>query len=364
MAYGFHGLESQLIDLFRSGPPDFQKAEELIAQGADLNAVSTSSLNDNVLSSILEGYWLADKEVEIFTGEINGDSYDYAAAHRENRMLGTYMEQIVRFFLDHGFDVHKNNGQFGAECLWVLTLSIFSRNMLTAAKMLLDAGAQNISVEANDSSETPKDFAATEGSYQDCCEHNHHLGNVFEALYQIYEAVDHGRPYNGIDSYECSVGKTIRKVLAERPVSGIVFYDLNLPHFKHKNCFNQTLYFVFDDNFLVVTKYASFWVDNNLPETALVDVSKRFPDLIGSQITGFEFDHREIVKGTTHYGQPVVTIKTSSGVDAVFSINFGEVENKDRAGFYTLVYPRTESPLRDFIKNVIRKIAQGSREIF
>ena len=35
--YGYGNLEDKLIDLLRSGTPDFDAAEELIRQGADIN---------------------------------------------------------------------------------------------------------------------------------------------------------------------------------------------------------------------------------------------------------------------------------------------------------------------------------------
>ena len=45
---------------------------------------------------------------------------------------------IIRFFIDHGFDVNKCDGCFGAQCLWALTLSTFDRYMIEATKLLLE----------------------------------------------------------------------------------------------------------------------------------------------------------------------------------------------------------------------------------
>ena len=49
-------LEGRLIKLFRSGAPDFDAAEELIRQGADVNAIGKDP-SENILSEILQGYW-------------------------------------------------------------------------------------------------------------------------------------------------------------------------------------------------------------------------------------------------------------------------------------------------------------------
>lgn len=37
--YGYGDLGNKLIELFRSGAPDFDAAEDLIRQGADINAI-------------------------------------------------------------------------------------------------------------------------------------------------------------------------------------------------------------------------------------------------------------------------------------------------------------------------------------
>ena len=52
--YGYGDLENKLISLLRSGAPDFAAAEELIRQGADINA-SGNSDDENILSGILRG---------------------------------------------------------------------------------------------------------------------------------------------------------------------------------------------------------------------------------------------------------------------------------------------------------------------
>lgn len=324
--YGYGVLEDQLIDLFRSGPPDFEAAKELLSQGANLNAVSEKSEGENILSEILRGYWYAGQDID-------ADDYDYRAAHKENPNLGNSMIQIVAFFLDHGFSVHKHNGQFGAHCLYALVLSVFSAHMLTAAKLLFDAGARNVPIDDHDPSETPWDLVGAEGSFQDTCEHNHHLGNLFEAYYQMFQAIEDGRPYSGIGSYETAIGKRILKVLAEKPESGDIFNNLALPNVKYNNCFNRNLYFLFHGGYLTADPYGSFWVNTGLPEKELVDVSDKFPGIVGSIMTNFHFGHRNLVKGTTHYEQPITTIEMDSGVKVVFSNNFGEVEQENRAAF-------------------------------
>jgi hypothetical protein len=175
-----------------------------------------------------------------------------------------------------------------------------------------------------------------EGSYQDVGEHDHYLGNIYEAAYEIYAALEAGRPYDGIDSFESAVGKRLIRVLAETEPGKGPFFSVDEPTSRHENCFACNLYFMYDGGFLKTTRYASFWVDTELPDRAFTDVSDRFLPLIGAEIESFSFDHHSIVKGTTHYGQPITTIRMDNGSSVVFTINFGEVEKEDYCAYYWL----------------------------
>lgn len=336
--YGYGDLGNQLIELFRAGVPDFDAAEELIRQGADINAIGNDD-SENILSEILSGYWWSNYGDTICEGCDN--CYKTLCDNCEqnpnlNPNLGVSMCAIIRFFLDHGFDVNKRDGCFGAQCLWALTLSTFDRYMIEATKLLFDAGAKNRSI-SNNEDETPWDFIATEGSYQGTCEHAHATANVFEAVYQIYQAIEDGRPYSGIDSYEEAVGKRILKVLAERDGNNPIFFAINRPEFKKTNCYTQPLYFVYDGGVLITTQHADFWADTILPTKDFIDVSEHFGGIVGNAIKSFTYCHRSVIKGTTHYGQPITTIEMDSGQKVRFSTNFGEVKDEERAAYYELL---------------------------
>jgi len=328
--YGYDDLGNQLLKLFWSGAPDFAAAEELIRQGADVNVLGKHD-DENILSEILMGYWQT----------AFGDSFvdDCEPGLNLNPNPGPAMCAIIRFFLEHGFDVNKCDGCYGAQCLSALALSTFDRYIIEATKILLDAGAKNrtVSPTRNDPEDTPRGSIVAEGTFQDVCERNHSVGNIYEAVYQIYEAVEEGRPHGGIDFYETAAGKTIRNVLAEKNEDCPVFFAMNLPEFKRENCFRKNLYFVYEGGVLTITPYAAVWTDNILPDADLVDVSKHFTDIVGSRIRGFAFDHRSVQRGTECYGQPIIIIETDSGRKIRFSINFGEVREAERAAFYELL---------------------------
>ena len=54
--YGYKPQSYELINLFQSGAPDFEAAQELIQCGADVNDQGNDK-GENVLSEILMGYW-------------------------------------------------------------------------------------------------------------------------------------------------------------------------------------------------------------------------------------------------------------------------------------------------------------------
>ena len=55
--YGFGEAGNQLVALFRSGAPDFDKARKILDKGVDINA---NSKYENILSEILSGYWWSE----------------------------------------------------------------------------------------------------------------------------------------------------------------------------------------------------------------------------------------------------------------------------------------------------------------
>lgn len=309
--YGYGKLENELIDVLCAETLNFDAAEALIRQGADVNALGKDD-DENILSEILGSGWLE-----------NGES----------------MCAVIRFFLSHGFDVNKQDGCFGAQCLYALTLSSFDRYMIEATKLLLGAGAKNrsVSLEETDVCETPWSFMAVEGSCQGTYWNNYALSNVYEAVYQIYQAIEDGKPYGGIDSYEIAIGKKIQRVLAECDGENPVFFSMNHPQFKNDRCFTQNLYFVYDGGVLKTTRYADFWTDTVLPDVNLTDVSESFDGIVGNTIKKFNYKCRNVKKGPICCGQPITTIEMDSGRKVRFSINFGEVEDEERAAFYELL---------------------------
>lgn len=48
------------------------------------------------------------------------------------------------------------------------------------------------------------------------------------------------------------------------------------------------------------------------------------------------FEHNEIRRENTSYGQSIILMEMETGVVARFTTNFGEVDEEDRAAFFSL----------------------------
>lgn len=336
--YTFGELEDRIVDLMCVEEPDYVAVEELLKQGADINATNADG-DESILSEIFEyGEWgnrFKDDQYE----NLQIKNYTVKEYKQTDPQYGNTMCEIIKFFLAHGFDVTKKGGCLGAIVLYDLALSSFDRYMIDATKLLIDAGAINrpITDDPKDRCETPWNRIGVEGSCMGTIHYDHALENIYESIYQIYQAIDEGRPHAGIDSFEAAIGKKIIKVLATHSGDSPVFYTIDQPSFKKANCYTSKLYFIYDEGSLITTQYADFWTDAFVPDTDLVDVSEDFNEIIGSTIKRFYYGHKSVEKNGATCGQPITLIEMNNGKKMIFSINFGEVEKVDRAAFFELI---------------------------
>ena len=327
LKHGFKGLSYQLTELFNQKEPDFEKAEELIRLGADIN--DNDGEDENVLSESIFNYL----NVSYAWSDRTDSTWNDPQRIEWDNERGTKLIAIIRFFLSHGYDVHRNDNQYGAMCLSSIFMGRFGPKMIEATKVLLDAGAVN-AVAYTDDQTTAKDCADTEGGFADVCEKDHHLGNLYEAIYQILDAKDKGKPYAGIDSYQKAIGKRIRAVLADEENAELVFHAIDTPESKHDHCFSCNLYLALDDGYLVCRQAHNIYYDVNPPEMPWANVSSSFQGMAGCTIKGITFSNNTIIKGKTHYQQPVTELHLSSGKVLCFTTNFGEMENKESFGYF------------------------------
>ena len=71
-------------------------------------------------------------------------------------------------------------------------------------------------------------------------------------------------------------------------------------------------------------------MNDRLSETPQIDISPAFgQDVIGRSITAISFDHRNVVKETSSYGQATIILELNSGKKVKFTHNFGEMEGRN-----------------------------------
>lgn len=281
--YVYGKYEDKLLDLMAEGNADFVQADKLIALGADINA-SGDNNDENILSYII---------------------LEYRMNHRKN--IGKKLYKIVEYFLAKGFDVNKNDGQYGASCLESLIFATFDSYTIDLAKLLFDAGARNIHYD-DCGYDTLQDWLSTESSFQRLCCDDEHLSNIFESIYQVFEAQKNGRDYHGVDWYGKATDQHICKVYAE--CSNFCDYTCNL-YYENKQeslQFSDTIYMILDEGVLIIEPNLVMWMDNNLPDKTVLDVSDKFKSILGFKIENITFKRNDFKIETRVFRNPTITL--------------------------------------------------------
>ena len=186
-------------------------------------------------------------------------------------------------------------------------------------------------------SEKPEDYEAalesigTEESFQRCCEECHEQENLYYAMYEIVDAKMNNRPFEGIFPYYQSLGKKVDRI--------VYFADkLDFKETPRGTEFNSDFGFICGDAVIVITSNINILLMNNRAfEEPKTDISESVgEDIIGSTIVDISFEHQNITKDKTRYGQPTIILKFDNGKELRFTHNFGELTNKEtQARFLT-----------------------------
>jgi hypothetical protein len=126
--------------------PDFSKMEQLVKDGADINA-KLGYDDENALSAVILG---------MESDDVGEDSPEEDS-----------LPKVIEFFINHGFDPCRDEGRAGAKCLANLTFTRCFASMIPAMKLLLDAGFRNVPTrDAHDlENAMPSSVISTEESY-------------------------------------------------------------------------------------------------------------------------------------------------------------------------------------------------------
>ena len=126
--------------------PDFSKMEQLVKDGADVNA-KLGDDDENALSAVI---------LDMENDDVGEDLPDEDS-----------LPKVIEFFINHGFDPDCDEGRAGAKCLANLAFSRCLASKIPAMKLLLDAGFRNVPTrDAHDLEDAmPSSVISTEESY-------------------------------------------------------------------------------------------------------------------------------------------------------------------------------------------------------
>ena len=320
--YGFGKLENELIEAGKEYPPNYEKMRELLAAGANINAISTEEdPEESLLSTIILGYPEIDATKECLDN-LGG------------RPDGRYLPDICDFFLQNGFDVHGSNDAFGSYCIMNLTWSSYDRYILDATKILLHAGA-NPDYEDGDGG--LKGWVGTKASAAVCVNKDIETANLFEAMYSILKAASEKREFDSIEHFSAAVGRKIERIELYCDFNQEPIFSMKEAKFRHENCFRGALVFWCEDKALQINRWIDIMVDPYITQNSdrnKFDVNSYFSDFIGHTLTKIGFDYVVTTEDRTHYTRPIIKLYFSNDKSIWISDNFRAVEEEKRAAFF------------------------------
>lgn len=289
-------LDNQLAVACDRIVPDLNEIKKLILAGADTNQVN--EYDDNIFD---------DTFVSVLY-DAGDDASKSAKAVEE-------IKEIIPLMIEKGWNIKK----YGIGTMDRFTRSTYDPLTFELFRYMLQY----------DLTDRPKDYkevldsVGSEESYQRCCVNNHELENLFYSIYEMVEAKMKGRDYTGIGLYYNAIGTTIDK---------IVYFDENDTTLKKTDFteYNADIGFVCGDKLLVLRKSVNILCMNDrLADCPQIDASHLFGEnVIGEKIRSVSFDHKEIKREKTGYGQPTIIMELENGKKLKFTHNFGEFPGK------------------------------------
>lgn len=309
----FTKLENDFIEACCDLPPDFPKAKALLNEGANINAVN--NYGENVANMVIQTY------PQEFSNCYNCEAESCQGCSSNNSI---YLPEAVKFLLANGWNVKDR----GYQALHALCYSTYTKEIFDAAKLICKAGINAAPLVENDTMEA----IGTEESYNRC-EGDHHLENLFYALYELVEHARTGRSFEHIDTYHAAIGLQIDQIVVFGPDSGIGTDELGRTTFAYDIglvCGEKTVIIKEEMNILLMNG-----LQHMLPCIA-ADELFGIP-LIGRSIRKISFAHNDIIKENTSYGQPVINLHLDNGTALSFTHNFGEMPEKKRISRFSVI---------------------------
>ena len=266
--------EEEFITICEHNPVDYERLNELLNSGVDINReVSDWAIGDSILAGIILEHSCSDYDEDDECDGYCSECEYYIEPCISN---GESLYNLIKFFVDNGFDVSK----YGGECLENLCWPTYDEWALKAAKILLNNGA-----DANYTDVDGHSLLSTIGTEAS----NWTIGaydaaNLMCAYYELVEAAIRGDDYNAINAFGECIGHKVRKIeklMCEEDTEAVV---------NNTNCYNQLVIWC-DDIPLYINKYPELYVNPlalNQCESKL-DISEFFSEIIGLTVKSLYF---------------------------------------------------------------------------
>lgn len=186
------------------------------------------------------------------------------------------------------------------------------------------------------------DFEKTDHLYSDLLEsigieesheravlHDHARENVLYTIYEMIDAKKKHLPHQHIHLYTDAIGKRIDNILY---FSDKMIYTSNDRYTE----FCGDIGFVCGNELLVICESINvLFMDHRINEVPHIKLSNELEEtVLGEFIADISFDHNEVRRGKTCYGQPIINIAMSNGKVIHFSHNFGDHSDGVRSRYW------------------------------
>lgn len=290
-------LDKALAAACDSMEPDLQEIKRLIISGADTNQINEFG----------EGIFF-----DVFRSILNRGHED---ADKQKKTVEE-IKEVVRTMISNGWDIKR----YGLQTMDQFCLSTYDSLTFEMYRFFLQLDLP----DDPDAYEDILEGIGTEESYQRVCEDNHDLENLFFALYEMVDAKAQGKNYRGIEPYYGAEGMVVDRVL--------YFSETDTMEPKQEYTeYNADIGFVSGSKLLVLgTAVNILFMNDRIEEQPQMDISNVFGEgIVGETIESVSFDHRELERNNTSYGQPMIILSFSSGKKLKFTHNFGELPDND-----------------------------------
>ena len=238
---------------------------------------------DSVLKGLEDINAYDDKYEETILSEfiMDGDFYK----------RGFVLADVVRHFLDCGYDVSANDGLNGGLALRSLCWSSYDQHILDAAKVLMNAGAPvTYRTSDDDPNEEPEGLLGSiswklSGAWM--VDKDYAWANTLEAYYAMTEANIAGKDYNSIDNFTACIEKPLTAVSAIKKEDALPLRNEGV-----LSVYSEPIVMWFGDKPLVISCYTDFVVNPVYADdkkSGLYDVSSMFSSIIGATLKNVQY---------------------------------------------------------------------------